>query len=340
MIMKSFIILFCVFVAVHATGLTHRDVFESEWAEFKARFEKIYEDVREESFRAKIFMENKFKIAKHNQLANKGHKSYLLAMNEFGDRLHHEFITTMNGYRGDSPKTANGSSFLVPSNLALPKNVDWRQEGYVTPVKNQKQCGSCWSFSATGALEGQNYRKTGRLISLSEQNLMDCSKSYGNNGCEGGLMDNAFQYIKENRGIDTEDSYPYLAVDESCHFKRYDVGARDSGYVDIPEGDERKLQAAVASVGPVSVAIDASHESFQFYSRGVYDEPECSSDQLDHGVLVVGYGEQSSEAHGKQKYWIVKNSWGESWGEGGFIKMSRDVDNQCGIASSASYPLV
>eukprot|EP00178_Gracilaria_changii_P006853 TRINITY_DN22226_c0_g2_i1.p1 TRINITY_DN22226_c0_g2~~TRINITY_DN22226_c0_g2_i1.p1 ORF type:complete len:166 (+),score=35.51 TRINITY_DN22226_c0_g2_i1:159-656(+) len=165
--MKSFIAFLALFVLSEATGLTHRDVFESEWAEFKARFEKVYEDVREEAFRAKIFMENKFKIAKHNQLANKGHKSYTLAMNEFGDRLHHEFITTMNGYRRDIPRPENGSVFLEPSNLLMPKHVDWREEGYVTPVKNQKQCGSCWAFSTTGSFEGylaQKDKKTSFFI--------------------------------------------------------------------------------------------------------------------------------------------------------------------------------
>uniref|UniRef100_A0A224YDL5 Cathepsin L n=1 Tax=Rhipicephalus zambeziensis TaxID=60191 RepID=A0A224YDL5_9ACAR len=148
-------------------------------------------------------------------------------------------------------------------------------------------------------------------------------------------MDNAFKYIKANKGIDTELSYPYNATDGVCHFKKGDVGATDTGFVDIPEGDENKLKKAVATIGPVSVAIDASHESFQFYSEGVYDEPECSSDQLDHGVLVVGYGTKDG-----QDYWLVKNSWGTTWGDEGYIYMTRNKDNQCGIASSASYPLV
>ncbi|KAG0410025.1 hypothetical protein HPB47_012847, partial [Ixodes persulcatus] len=204
----------------------------------------------------------------------------------------------------DQPR--EGSTYLEPENIedfSLPKTVDWRTKGAVTPVKNQGQCGSCWAFSATGSLEGQHFRKTGSMVSLSEQNLVDCSIDFGNNGCEGGLMDNAFKYIRANKGIDTEKSYPYNGTDGTCHFKKSAVGATDSGFVDIRQGSETQLKKAVATVGPISVAIDASHQSFQFYSDGVYDEPECDSEALDHGVLVVGYGTFNGT-----DYWLVKNS--------------------------------
>lgn len=229
-----------------------------------------------------------------------------------------------------------GITYIEPAHVTVPKTVDWREKGAVSDVKDQGHCGSCWAFSTTGALEGQHYRKKGVLVSLSEQNLVDCSKVYGNNGCNGGLMDNAFRYIKENGGIDTEKSYPYEGIDDSCHFNKDTVGATDSGFVDIPEGDEKKMMLAVATVGPVSVAIDASHQSFQLYSEGVYNEPECDSQNLDHGVLVVGYGTDSNG----QDYWLVKNSWGTTWGENGYIKMARNQQNQCGIATASSYPTV
>jgi len=261
-------------------------------------------------------------------------------MNHYGDLLSHEFQAIYNGYRHDLRKNETlkgllGATYIEAANVALPKNVDWREKGAVTPVKNQGQCGSCWSFSATGSLEGQHFRKTGHLVSLSEQNLVDCSTRYGNHGCNGGLMDFAFKYIKDNKGIDTEESYPYEAMDDECRYHREDRGATDVGFVDIPQGNEAALKSALATVGPVSIAIDASQSSFQFYSTGVYDEPNCSPMNLDHGVLAVGYGTENGA-----DYWLVKNSWGPEWGDEGYIKMARNKDNQCGVASAASYPLV
>lgn len=331
----------CVLIIVlssvtNTESITFEDVVLQEWEVFKLTHGKQYES-SEETFRRKVFMENKHKIALHNRLYEKGLKSYKLAMNEFGDRLHYEFVQTMNGLKRDyRNRYENGSTYLSPHYVEIPKSVDWRKEGYVTPVKNQGMCGSCWAFSSTGSLEGQHYRKTGKLVSLSEQNLIDCSTKYGNEGCNGGLMDQAFTYVKDNHGIDTELSYPYDGKDEKCKFSKRSVGATDSGFVDIPSGNEEKLKEAVATVGPVSVAIDASHESFQFYSHGVYDEPECSSEELDHGVLVVGYGISRKG----EDYWIVKNSWGTTWGKDGYVLMRRNKNNQCGIATQASYPLV
>lgn len=151
-------------------------------------------------------------------------------------------------------------------------------------MKTLGHCASCWAFSATGSLDGQHFRKTGTLVSLSQQNLIDCSGKYGNNGCKGCLMDLAFQYIKGNRGIDTEDSYPYEGRDSTCRYNTKNSGAIDTGFVDIPKGNETKLKAAVATIGPISVAMDASSSLFQFYQEGVYYDPDCDSNKLNHGV--------------------------------------------------------
>lgn len=314
---------------------------DSTWTNYKLQYGKRYETAEEEFVRKEIFAENVKKIEIHNYLYSKGLRSYARNINQFTDMDRLEVARTMNGFQYNKSTTRQrngGSTYMSPGvPLTLPTDVDWRTQGYVTPVKNQLKCGSCWSFSATGAVEGQHFRKTKQLVSLSEQNLVDCSRKYGNNGCEGGLMDNAFTYIKENNGIDTEESYPYKGQnDPECHFSASSVGAVVTGFVDIPSGDEQKLMEALATIGPVSVAIDAGADTFMSYKEGVYDEPACSSTNLDHGVLAVGYGTTSEGVD----YWIVKNSWGESWGEKGYIRMSRNKSNQCGIATQASYPLV
>jgi len=314
---------------------------DSDWHQWKKFHGKTYPDDNEEELRYTIWKENLKMIARHNE----GKHSYTMDMNHLGDLTSKEFKAMMNGFKRSKLAATNDKSskapiYLPPSNVVLPENVDWRKEGYVTPVKNQGQCGSCWAFSTTGSLEGQHFRKTSKLVSLSEQNLVDCSTSFGNNGCEGGLMDNAFKYIKANDGIDTEITYPYKAVDGKCVFNVSDVGATDTGFIDVKQGSEKDLQSACATVGPISVAIDAGHMSFQFYHKGVYDNEDCSSTELDHGVLVVGYGVYKTTFGEAKDYWLVKNSWGPSWGLEGYIMMSRNKNNQCGIATAASYPLV
>lgn len=286
-----------------------------------------------------IWEENLRKIEQHNFEYSYGNHTFKMGMNQFGDMTNEEFRQAMNGYKQDPNRTSKGALFMEPSFFAAPQQVDWRQRGYVTPVKDQKQCGSCWSFSSTGALEGQLFRKTGKLISMSEQNLVDCSRPQGNQGCNGGIMDQAFQYVKENKGLDSEQSYPYLARDDlPCRYDpRFNV-AKITGFVDIPKGNELALMNAVAAVGPVSVAIDASHQSLQFYQSGIYYERACTS-RLDHAVLVVGYGYQGADVAGN-RYWIVKNSWSDKWGDKGYIYMAKDKNNHCGIATMASYPLM
>lgn len=346
-------VIICALTACAASAIvTYRDVALEEWNLFKQMYNRSYNDESEDNYRFKIFLENKLKIAKHNQRAASGQHSFTLKLNKYADMTHPEFVKTMNGYKPQLRQqnrimvrsyshpelVAEQASIANEPEKLLPPSIDWRQHGYVTSVKDQGHCGSCWAFSSTGSLEGQEFRKTGNLISLSEQNLIDCSKKYGNLGCNGGLMEKAFEYIRDNRGIDTENSYPYEAHDAKCRFKNKTIGAVEKGYVEIPSGDEKKLMQAIAIKGPVSVAIDASHESFRFYDKGVYNEPQCGNDEesLDHGVLAVGYGTDPVGGD----YWLVKNSWSETWGNSGFIKMARNKQNQCGIATSAVYPVV
>nr|CDJ26733.1 cathepsin L-like cysteine peptidase 4 protein [Tityus serrulatus] len=327
------IALICLFVIT----ATHSKIFNYElnqhWENFKIKFSKRYQR-NEEIGRRFIWEQNVNYIIKHNLEYDLGLHSYTLGLNEYSDLTKEEFEQGMKGMKrklnNDIRPTYNFMNF---SNVILPDTVDWREEGLVTDVKNQEHCGSCWAFSTTGSLEGQHKKKTGKLVSLSEQNLVDCSKK-DNLGCAGGMIDSAFEYIIHNGGIDTESSYPYEAKDDKCRFKRENVGATCVGFVDIPSGDETKLKEAVAIIGPISVSIDAT-KNFELYRGGILDDQECSSKLYNHAVLAVGYGTENGK-----DYWLIKNSWGTSWGMKGYIKMSRNKQNQCAIATQASYPLI
>uniref|UniRef100_UPI0037E941A0 cathepsin L.1 n=1 Tax=Semicossyphus pulcher TaxID=241346 RepID=UPI0037E941A0 len=334
--MKLLLVVAAVLAVASCARVSLEDLEFHAW---KLKYGRSYNSPVEETHRKEIWLSNRRVVLVHNIMADQGIKSYRLGMTYFADMENEEYKRLISqGCLGkfNSSEPRHGATFFrLPELSDLPNTVDWRDKGYVTDIKDQKQCGSCWAFSATGSLEGQNFRKTGKLVSLSEQQLVDCSGDYGNMGCDGGLMDQAFQYIQANGGIDTEDSYPYEAEDGQCRFNPANIGAKCSGYVDVKQGDEGALKEAVATIGPVSVGIDASNMSFQLYESGVYDEPDCSSSELDHGVLAVGYG-----SDGGKDYWLVKNSWGLGWGQKGYIMMTRNKSNQCGIATAASYPLV
>ncbi|XP_007937466.1 procathepsin L-like [Orycteropus afer afer] len=334
--MNSSLFLAALCLGIASATLKHDQSLDTQWYQWKSTYRRPY-SADKEDWRRAVWEKNMKMIELHNREYSRGKYGFTMAMNAFGDMTNEEFRQVMNGFQNQKHK--KGKMFREPPSGHIPKFVDWRQKGYVTHVKNQGQCGSCWAFSATGALEGQMFRKTGKIVSLSEQNLVDCSRSQGNNGCNGGLMNFAFQYIKENKGIDSEDSYPYLARDTNvCNYKPEYSAANDTGFVDIPQR-EKSLMKAVATVGPISVAIDASNPSFQFYKSGIYYEPDCSSKVLDHGVLVVGYGFEGKNSE-NNKFWIVKNSWGTVWGTNGYVKIARDQNNHCGIATAASYPTV
>merc|ERR1711992_457853 len=336
MVSKITILSAAVFLVAQAFSIDPLKI-DKRWERFKKAYNKTYPSDSEESKRHAIWKNNTMLIMEHNKLFHTNKTTFRLGMNSHADMTAAEFAARYNGFH---KKHTNSHGPWNPSSQVdvsdLPAEVDWVKKGYVTPIKNQQQCGSCWAFSATGSMEGAHFKATGKLVSLSEQNLVDCSRKEHNLGCMGGLMDNAFKYVIVNKGIDTEASYPYKAIDQkTCKFNATDIGATISNYTDIPRGSEMDLQKASATVGPISVGIDASRPTFHFYKSGVYHDHKCSSKHLDHGVLVVGYGTEKNK-----DYWLVKNSWGASWGEKGYIKMARNKKNACGIATQASYPVV
>ncbi|XP_037398062.1 procathepsin L-like isoform X2 [Pygocentrus nattereri] len=331
-------ILLAVAALVVVGGAASFSLEDLEFHTWKLKFGKHYGSMDEESRRKMTWLDNRKLILEHNLLADQGLRSYRLGMNHFADMDNLEYQAMFKG----SLRSFNGTkahkttTFLQEvGGAALPGSVDWREKGAVTEVKNQFTCDSCWAFSATGALEGQMFKKTGTLVSLSEQQLVDCSFGVGSNGCGGGWPSQAFQYVMQSRGLQTEKSYRYENMEGKCRFDPLRAYATCLTYKNVTSGDEANLQHIVASIGPVSVGIDISRHTFQLYESGVYDDQYCSDIHLNHAVLVVGYGTEE-----EQEYWLVKNSWGVTWGEGGYIKMSRNKNNQCGIATDAVYPEV
>lgn len=305
--------------------------YEEMWRQFKVDYGKTYDGNKvgeDEQSRFNIFKDNVDKIREHNA---KG-LSYWLGVNEFADLTAEEFASTyIGGYRPDLKTDVPKMPFPGKSGVPLDDAVDWVAKGGVTPVKNQQRCGSCWAFSATGAVEGAYFVASGQLVSLSEEDLVQCDRS-GDEGCNGGLMDHAFDWVKTN-GLCSEDDYPYTSgggVRGTCKTPKCQPVVQVTSHVDVPEEDEDALKEAV-SKQPVSVAIEADKMAFQLYKGGVLDNKKCGT-ALDHGVLLVGYG-----TDGGADYWKVKNSWGGSWGEEGYIRMARGK-NMCGISQQASYP--
>ena len=326
--MKSIIIAAALLACVAAMPITNQlnDDGSHHWFEFGKFVQqhgKTYSSVEEFSTRFAVFKNWLSYIEAHNA---KAEKTYELAVNKFADLTWAEFKATYLGYRYQN-KTRNYDNHLTaPVNDA----VDWRTKGCVNPVKDQGQCGSCWAFSAIASLECANFQKSGKLPNLSEQQLVDCSGQSGNQGCNGGLMDNAFDYVqKVSKGEDTEAAYPYKAADGKCKFPSGSIAGTCSGHTDVAT-TETALQAA-ASGRVVSVAI-AAEQDFMFYTKGIFDSTTCPTDpdSLDHGVAVVGYDSSA-------QYWIVRNSWGASWGEAGYIRMKMGK-NLCGLTDAASYP--
>ncbi|XWS18507.1 hypothetical protein CRYUN_Cryun32bG0049900 [Craigia yunnanensis] len=319
------------------------DVFLSDervveiFQQWKEKHGKVYQHSEEAGKRFENFKRNLKYILERNAKRKSAKGDHRVGLNKFADMSNEEF---RKAYLSKVKKPINKGSTLSRNigrkvqSCDAPSSLDWRNYGIVTGIKDQGSCGSCWAFSSTGAIEGINALVTGDLVTLSEQELVDCDST--NYGCDGGYMDYAFEWVINNGGIDTETDYPYTGVDGTCNVTKEETKVVSiDGYQDVEESDSALLCAVVQQ--PLSVGIDASSIDFQLYTGGIYDG-SCSDNpnDIDHAVLIVGYGSEDSE-----DYWIVKNSWGTSWGMDGYFYLKRDTDlpyGVCAVNAMASYP--
>ncbi|CAL9015620.1 unnamed protein product [Prunus brigantina] len=319
-----------------ASQATSRTLSEASIAakhdQWMTKYGRVYADNAEKERRFAIFKKNVQFVEKFN---TEGNKTYKLGLNEHSDLSDEEFLRQRTGYKRATELTSSANISFRYEDLSptdVPPSIDWREKGAVVPIKDQgSSCGCCWAFSAVAAVEGINQIKTGNLISLSEQQLLDCTS--GNNGCNGGFLPTTFEYIQQSGGIASEENYPYQAVQGTCNANQPAV--QITGYEKVPENIEEDLLKAV-SKQPVSIAIVGSGNEFRNYQSGVFSATDCGT-TLDHAVTVIGYGTTEDGT----KYWLLKNQWGESWGENGYMKILRDAGPQegvCGLAREAYYP--
>jgi len=305
--------------------------YQIHFDDFIERYNRSYIDQSEKLLRFSIFATN---MKKAEVLNARPGTTWKAGVNQFSDMTPEEWKRSVGLM---APQECSATNRRSPvANGPVPTSMDWRKKNVITPVKDQGNCGSCWTFSTTGCLEAHHAIKTGKLVSLSEQNLVDCAQDFNNHGCNGGLPSQAFEYVLYNGGLDTEEAYPYQGYDQDCQFTASGVGATVKDVFNITENDENGILTAVGTVGPVSIAYEVTGD-FQSYTSGVYQSDDCSSDpqSVNHAVLVVGYDTTSDGTN----YWIIKNSWGESFGINGYFWMVRDK-NMCGIADCSAYPVV
>ena len=304
-----------------AANLRTVSFYESQHAAWKAEFPESLSTLQ-------AFADNCDTIETHNA----GNETYAMGHNQFSGLTATQFksLYLNNNFEAfDAAREKNYDMTLTEGPVKAFAKIDWVAKGAVTPVKDQAQCGSCWAFSTVAGMEGQLFVAEGKLLSMSEQDLVSCDKN-GDQGCNGGLMDNAFTWIQSN-GICSESAYPYTSGtgnSGTCK-KTCKSVATCTGHKDVPKGSESGLYTALKKA-PVSIAVDAG--KFQLYKSGILDPAAGCGKQLDHGVTLVGYG-----TDGAKDYWSVKNSWGASWGEKGYIRLVYGKD-ECGLADAASQP--
>jgi len=326
--MKSLLVLTLLVVASQALLL------DTEWENFKVNFGKQYRSLEEHQYRKDAFANNLEFVRRHNAEHALGLHTFTVGINKFSDMSGEEF---KKQYLSPKPLVD------VPQKIKAvkgdwPDSINWVEKGYVTGVKDQDDqdghyvaCAACWAFSATGTMEAAHYGKTGELVSLSEQNLVDCATEYPNAGCSGGYPLIGITHVIKAGGIESEADYPFRAENEECTFNRTKVSATFTNVNGVTRFDEEELTFGVGNLGPFSTCIDATGEAFMQYKSGIYSNPDCSVTYLDHAVLTVGYGTDDNGTD----YWLLKNSWGTYWGDNGYFKMARNAGNMCGIASNA-----
>jgi len=323
--MKTFILAVVAF-ATFAQGFN----LDDEWEAFRSKYRKDFLSGQEHDARKAIFSDNLNFIEKHNAEHAMGLHTYTVGINQFADMTNKELRERYLGNLAINSEEWQGTEVEV--NQPVPDSIDWRERGAVTEIKAQGQCGSCWAFSATGAIEAAHFLKTGELVSLSEQNLVDCS--IRNQGCDGGWAIYAFDYVLYHGGINPETVYSYEEGQGDCRFNNYEIAANLTWAKRILSESEDDVYKAVGGIGPVSVSMDGQEQSFFFYQSGIYYEPLCNPHDLNHAVLAIGYGSEND-----RDYWLLKNSWGETWGEKGYMKLARNSGNMCGIATNAAFPI-
>ncbi|XP_017098918.2 procathepsin L [Drosophila bipectinata] len=320
-----------------ASDINNGNVTESEYKNefeiFKNENNRKYLRNDDEFRSFKAFEENYKIIEKHNKNFQEGQTSFRLKPNKFADMNTDGYL---KGYlrllKSHTEEGADNIAEIVGSPLMtnVPESLDWRKKGFVTPPQNQQTCGSCYAFSISESISGQVFKRTGKILNLSEQQIVDCSVSHGNQGCVGGSLRNTLNYLQSTGGLMRADDYKYVSRKGKCQFVSDLSVVNVTSWAILPAHDEQAIQAAVTHIGPVAISINATPKTFQLYSDGIYDDPMCSSASVNHAMLIIGFGKD---------YWILKNWWGQRWGESGYMRIRKGV-NMCGIANYAAYAIV